>query len=175
MTEELKLDELELLKGRADDMGLKYHPSISLDKLKAKIEEANAPKEEPVVAKASGSKTRQEHVKEATKLIRIRIVNMNPNKREWQGEFFSASNRVVGTIKKYVPYDVEWHVPNFIFKMIKARKFRVTKEVSNGKGGKITQNRFLPEFSVEVLPDLTPAELKELAADQAKRGAVDKD
>lgn len=175
MTEELKLDELELLKGRADDMGLKYHPSISLDKLKAKIEEAGTPKEEPVVAKVAGSKTRQEHVKEATKLVRLRIVNMNPNKRDWQGEFFSASNRVVGTIKKYVPYDVEWHVPNFIYKMIKARKFRVTKEVSNGKGGKITQNRFLPEFSVEVLPDLTPKELKELAELQAKKGSIDND
>ena len=43
MTEELQLDELELLKQRADDMGVKYHPSISLDKLKAKIAESLEP------------------------------------------------------------------------------------------------------------------------------------
>lgn len=174
MTEELQLDELELLKGRADDMGISYHPAIGIEKLKAKIEEANEPVKVDTAAKSSSDK-RKEHIKEATKLVRVRIVNMNPNKRDWPGEIFTASNRVVGTIKKYVPYDTEWHVPNFIYKMIKARKFRVTKEVSDGKGGKITQNRFMPEFSVEVLPQLTEQELKELATVQAKKGSIDND
>ena len=172
MTDELKLDELELLKGRADDMGLKYHPSISLDKLKAKIAEANEPVQ-AAPAVLSRNERRKAHMDEAKKLIRVRIVNMNPNKRDWTGEFFSASNNVVGTIKRYVPYDTEWHVENFLYKTIKNRKFRVTKEVSDGKGGKITQNRFMPEFAVEELNPLTDKELKALADDQAKRGAVD--
>lgn len=175
MNEELQLDELELLKGRADDMGISYHPSVGLAKLKEKIEKATTKQDEPKAEVVTKAASRKKHIDEATKLIRIRIVNMNPNKRDWQGEFFSASNRVVGTIKKYVPYDVEWHVPNFIFKMIKARKFRVTKEVGDGKGGKITQNRFMPEFSVEVLPQLTKAELENLATIQAKKGSIDND
>lgn len=174
MTEELKLDELELLKGRADDMGLKYHPSISLEKLKAKIAEANEPKEEkPSASILSKSAKRQKHLKEATKLIRVRVVNMNPTKRDWQGEIVKVSNSVVGTLTKFVPYDVEYHVPNFMYKVLKSRKFRMTKEVGDGKGGKTTVNRFMPEFNIEVLEPLTEAELKALAADQAKRGAID--
>jgi len=174
MTDELQLDELELLKGRADDMGIKYHPSISLEKLKVKIEEASEPKETTKVP-ATKNERRKAYIDEANKLIRVRVVNMNPNKRDWKGEFITVSNNVVGTIKRYVEFDVEWHVPNFVYKTLLSRKFRITKEESDGKGGKISKNRFMPEFSVEVLPQLTEQELKALAADQAKRGAIDKD
>lgn len=176
MNDELQLDELELLKGRADDMGIKYHPSISLDKLKAKIAEASEPKEkEPTVLALTKNERRKAHIDEANKLIRVRVVNMNPNKRDWKGEFITVSNSVVGTIKRYVEFDVEWHVPNFVYKTLLSRKFRITKDESDGKGGKISKNRFMPEFSVEVLPQLSETELKALAADQAKRGAIDKD
>ena len=36
-------DELTLLKERADMMGVKYHPSIGLEKLKEKVNEKLAP------------------------------------------------------------------------------------------------------------------------------------
>lgn len=174
MTEELKLDELELLKQRADDMGVKYHPSISLEKLKAKIAESLEPVKATNVNQTKAEKRNQLR-KECEKLVRVQIVNMNPNKREWKGEFFTASNSVVGTLTRFVPFDVEWHVPAFILKQIKNRKFRVTKEESNGKGGKTTKNIFVPEFGVSELAPLTEKELKDLAAEQAAKGSVDKD
>lgn len=174
MTEELKLDELELLKQRADDMGVKYHPSISLDKLKAKIAESLEPVK-PTNVNQSRAQKRNELRKECEKLVRVQIVNMNPSKREWKGEFFTASNSVVGTLTRFVPFDVEWHVPAFILKQIKNRKFRVTKEESNGKGGKISKNIFVPEFGVTELKPLTEKELKDLAATQAAKGSIDDD
>lgn len=175
-TQELELDELTLLKSRADDMGISYHPNIGLDKLKAKINEQLEPKQPENRASISvntKAKERQEKIKEATKLVRVRVVCMNPTKRQWKGEIITVANKTVGTLRKFVKFDVEYHVPNFIYKVMKDRKFRITDEVSDGKGGKITRNKFVPEFNIEVLPQLTEAELKQLASDQAKRGAID--
>lgn len=179
MTEELELNELDLLKSRAQDMGIDFHPSIGVDKLKAKIAEHQtkslAPATPSNIGQSGKAAIRQAKVKEATKLVRLRVTCMNPHKREWTGEIFTVANKAVGTLRKFVPFDVEWHVPHFIYKVMAARKFRMTKQVSDGKGGKIAQNKFVPEFNIEILPALTEAQLKELAADQAKRGAIDND
>jgi hypothetical protein len=59
--------------------------------------------------------------------------------------------------------------------MLKAKKFRQSYDVPDGKGGKIRKNRFVPEFAIEDLPDLTQVELDALAKDQTARGAIDKD
>jgi hypothetical protein len=166
--------ELEVLKGRADDIGLEYHPSIGVDKLRVKVDAALKPKATSSQVKAINKmEARQEFVKVAKKLKRVRIVNMNPNKRESKGEYITVANKMVGTIKRFVPFDVDWHIENFIYEVLHSRKFRITREIPDGKGGKTTKNSFIPEFNIEVLGDLTKKELEELAADQAKRGAID--
>lgn len=176
--QDLQLDELTILKARADDMGVEYHPSIGVGKLKEKIAEKldkSLANTVPTNAQSEKSALRQAKVKEATKLVRLRVTCMNPHKREWAGEIITVANKSVGTLRKYVPYDVEWHVPYFIHKVLADRKFRMTKQVPDGKGGKIAQNKFVPEFNIEVLPPLSKEELEALASDQAKRGAIDKD
>ena len=178
MTDEVQIEEqaeseLDALKLIADNMGLEYHPSIGVDKLKKKIEKAKEPVATKKVEKINKMEARTAKIKDATKLRRIRVVNMNPVRRESKGEYFSVSNSSIGTVKRFIPFDVEWHCEDVIYKTIKNRKFRKTVEEPDGKGGKISRNIFIPEFSVEILPDLTTQELKDLAADQAARGAID--
>jgi len=172
-------DEMTLLKKRADMMGIKYHPTIGLDKLREKVSTST---EEPVAATpyeriAKGETIPERNArlrKESSKLMRIRVTCMNPNKKEHEGEIFTASNSVVGTFKKYVPFDSDdgWHVPTIIYKMIKDRKCQVFYTAKGPRGNKIRKGKQIKEFAIEVMPDLTPVELHELATRQAMAGNI---
>ena len=170
-----EVSELDALKQLADNMGISYHNNIGVDKLKLKIEEAR--ENTPSVAKDNPA-TKQHRYdairKDALKLVRVIVVCMNPNRKEWTSEYFGVSNRAVGTVKRLVPFGVEWHVPQILVDMIKARKFRTSVEKPDGKGGKIRENRILNEFSVQILDPLTKEELEALAKEQAARGSIDK-
>ena len=181
---ELVQDELTVLKARADKMGISYHPSIGVDKLKEKIKAALS--DEPVEAVEDEvaetvtevkvkKKSKGELKKEASKLVRIRVTCMNPNKKEWEGEIFTVSNAVVGTFKKYVPFNTEegYHVPHIIYEQLKERKCQIFQTVRDSRGNKSRKGKLINEFSIEMLPPLTPAELQELARKQAMANSVD--
>ncbi|MNL40296.1 hypothetical protein D3C87_1626380 [compost metagenome] len=88
------------------------------------------------------------------------------------------ANEFIGTVRKYVPFgeatDGGYHVPACILEMLKTREFLhirtvthpVTKEIS-------TKTRYVKEFAIEILPPLTAAELKALAADQSASGRLE--
>tara|TARA_B110000967_G_C18852877_1_gene545572 strand:+ start:1010 stop:1579 length:570 start_codon:yes stop_codon:yes gene_type:complete len=174
--EEQEVSQLDILKARADVLGLKYHPAIGHEKLAAKIAEVLEAKDvKEVVAQPVNKSTvtltpgqrRQKIKKAATKLQRVRIACMNPNKREWQGETFSVGNTLLGQVKKYVPYGKEWHVPQIILNAIEERKCQVFTTETNGRGQRTRQGKLVNEFSIEVLSDLTGKELHDLAQRQA--------
>lgn len=181
-------DELTALKARADMMGISYHPSIGLEKLRDKVNGAVTgtaeTAEQPVQAaqvQTTGASVETEGQKrnrlknEANRLVRIRVACMNPAKKEWEGEFFSAGNAVVGTMTKYVPFNADdgWHVPTMILKMIQDRQCQVFTTISDGRGNKTRKGKLIKEFSVEILPDLTPEELHDLAQRQAMSKSID--
>ena len=179
------LDELTLLKQRAQTLGIKFHPSIGLEALRSKVngaitgEEEAEPADDVAVAAAepvveTKVQLRNRLRKEAAQLVRIRITCMNPNKKEWKGEVFTASNSMVGTFRKFVPFNVEdgWHVPQILLNMIKARQFQTFYTVKNDRGVAIRKGKLVPEFAIEVLPPLTEKELTELARRQAMTGSV---
>jgi len=160
--------ELEAAKTLADEMGLKYHPSIGLEKLQEKIAEAqtNGVEEEAVEA-APKEKTLAEQKAEMLKLIRIRVTCMNPVKRDWQGEVFSVGNRLIPTQKKFVPFETEWHVPQIILDVMKDKKYQHFYSVKDKFGRSIRKGKLVKEYSIEILPPLTESELKDLAQRQA--------
>lgn len=160
-------DELTALKERADLLGVKYHPSISLEKLKDKVNAALAPSEEEVKQDKAKDK-RAELQKKASELVRIRVTCMNPAKKEWEGEIFTVGNAAVGTFKKYVPFNADegWHVPRIILQQIQERQCQVFYASKDDKGRPIRKAKLIKEFAVEVLPPLTEKELKELAQRQ---------
>lgn len=191
-------DELTLLKKRADQLGIKYHPNIGLDKLKEKvnlllstdepaekIQESitsnSVPKNTKVTMRIGNNyvetkaERRNRLVKEASRLVRIRVSNMNPNKKEWEGEMYTVSNSTVGTFKKFVPFDNDegWHVPKIIVDHMKERKCQVFYTAKNSRGAKIRKGKLINELAIEVLPDLTSIELEELARQQALRNSID--
>lgn len=195
--EEVKT-ELELLRARAKQMGINHHPSIGLAKLKNKI---NAQLAEPVkevvveeeivqpaasetpsipkvIVKTEAQKKNEKMMrlrKDASKLIRIRVANMNPNKKEWEGEMYTVSNSVVGTFKKFVPFnnDEGWHVPNIIYKHMKEKECQIFHTVRGPRGNKVRKGKIIKELSIEVLPALSDKEMTDLATKQAMANTID--
>lgn len=117
-------------------------------------------------------------MQEATKLVRIRISCMDTKKQDLPGEFFTVANEYIGTVRKYVPFgeqtDNGYHVPFCIYEMLKSREFLHIQTVTHPVTKAITtKTRYIKEFAIEVLPPLTPAELKQLAADQTASGRLE--
>jgi hypothetical protein len=193
--------ELSMLKERADVMGIKYHPNIGLDKLKAKIEEVQNPPENPEVikpdmgltpdpyaahrgeesatiaaaARVQGDNTlipgkvqtpaqlQAKRRKDALRLVRIRVSNMNPLKGNMKGEILSVGNSELGMVKKFIPFNAEqgWHVPNILLEELRNRKFMSHYEVKIGNK-KHKRHKLIPEYSIELMEPLTAKELDEL-------------
>lgn len=178
-------DELAALKARADLLGISYHPSIGLEKLRAKVngavtgssddEEDEAPAEAKPVQESESAK-RLRLRQEAARLIRIRLTCLNPNKKEWDGEIITAGNAGVGTFKKFIPFhsaDDGWHIPHIIYQQLAHRECQIFVTTTDGRGNKVRTGKMIKEFAIEVLPNLTEEELGELARRQAMSKAID--
>lgn len=158
-------DERTALENQAKILGIKFHPNIGDDKLREKVAEAlngTAKPDEDEDIQEVEPKRKAPSRSEALALVRVRVTCMNPNKKEWEGEIFCTGNSQLGTIKKYVPFEAEWHVPRVILNMIKRRQYQtfVTKKTPNG--GKIKVGKLVREFAVEELAPLSEKELAEL-------------
>lgn len=181
-----EVTELDTLKERATKMGITFHPSIGLDKLKEKVNGALAsdtpenPVEEltgaPTGTKEETRNQRNNRLKkEAKKLIRVNIVNMNPAKKDWEGETFTTGNNLVGTIKRFVPFNTDngWHIEQMLYNMLKERKCQVFHAKKDNRGREEKVGKLINEFAIEVLPPLTQRELDELAKRQAATRSIE--
>ena len=178
-------DELTTLKARADLLGIGYHPSIGLTKLKEKIAQALAEEDEgsaPQVPSASATEVvesegqrKQRLKKDAAALLRIRLTCLNPAKKEWDGEIITAGNSTVGTFKKFIPFNAPdgWHVPRIIYNQLVQRECQIFVSVRDGRGNMTRTGKTIREFAVEVLPPLNQDDLDELARRQAMAKAID--
>lgn len=188
-TEIQQVDELTLLKQRATTLGISFSNNIGTETLKERIKEklegkTEDPKNTNQVNALTGEKDvvltkeqrRAKIKKEADKLIRLRITNLDPKKSKWPGEIITVANEFIGTVTKFVPFgevtEDGYHVPNVIYKKLKKRKFLDIKVIKQrGKPDRIIE-RWVPEFALEVLPQLTEAQLKKLAAAQTASGSL---
>ena len=172
-------DELTTLKEKADLMGLKYHPSISADKLREKVNAALADTPVEVVNELepeavtevaeNATEYRLRKRREANELVRVRVSCMNPAKKEIMGELFTAGNSVVGSFTKFVPFNVEdgWHIPRVIYNQMVERMCQVFYTVNTPDGDKVRKGKLIREFAIEVMPELSADELHDLAQRQA--------
>lgn len=180
-------DEKTVLLQRARMMGISVSNNSSVETLKAKIakkiaadendgedDETETPKPiavPPAMATPPAQTLRQKLMEENMRLVRLRITNLDPKKKNLPGEIITVANKYIGTVRKYIPFgeatENGYHVPYCIYKLLKSRKFlhvRVVK-VKNGQDRIETSN--VPEFSLEVLPQLTEKDLRKLALQQA--------
>jgi hypothetical protein len=186
--DDVQPDELTVLKERARKAGLKFHPSIGLEALREKLTahlndepapaEESAPAASPATVLSEKARIRREVRADALKLVRLRITNLNPLKKDLHGEIFTVANEIVGDVKKYIPYgevtEEGYHVPNIIYKQLKARKFLQikTRKDREKPGNVIVDQKWVPEFALEVLPQLTQVELEALANAQRAAGSI---
>ena len=176
--------ELELLKERATKMGISFSPNISLATLQARIdnkmnESTDGTQEEAVeepVTETTGQKKARLR-REAQKLVRVQISCMNPNKADWPGEIIAISNDVIGTVKKFIPFNSPegYHVPECLLNVVKARQFRHFYKAKNKRGEMESRSKWKPEFSIQELPPLTEEELKDIALRQQAQARLDED
>jgi hypothetical protein len=155
---------LDALKAQADLLQITYHPNIGEAALAKKLEEylaKDAPTQGGVPAKTHASKSEQ------LRLCRVRITCMNPAKKELEGEIITCGNAKVGTVRKLVQFGVDWHIPQIMLNVMKAKKFPqfYTKKLQGGVTTRL--HRMVPEYAIEELPALTEKELKDLAQRQA--------
>ena len=63
-----------------------------------------------------------------------------------------------------------------VYDSLMRKQWRETKFVTDKiTGNKIAKQTMHPSFNIELLPQLTVKELKDLAKDQSARGAIDQD
>lgn len=182
MTEETKPSEAELLrslKTKADMLGLTYHPSIGLDKLKEKVDAkmAEQPKSDPIdagqVPVLDAAQGRNSKRKDATQLVRVMVTTRDPNKKDWPGEILSAGNSTLGFFKKYIPYGTEWHVPKILFNVLRDKKVQVYVPKVDSKGNKTKVPKLINAYNLEVLDPLTAEEIADLAKAQQASGRIE--
>lgn len=186
-SQDLTQVDIENLKVRADRLGVKYHPSIGVEKLREKIAEALAgeqPKDQPVVAAAapveavaaeeSLAEKRKRLRNDALRLIRVRITCMNPAKKDWEGEIITTGNGLVPTIRHYVPFNADdgWHIPHMLYLQLRDRQCQIFYTDKSKPGTGTRRGKLIKEFAIEVLPALTEEELHELAQRQAMSHSV---
>lgn len=191
-------DEMTMLKQRAKMMGIEFSNNIGIETLRQKIAakmageseilektdtledpQPNPPLLQDPESPAPKKETlRQRLIRENMRLIRLRITNMDPKKKDLPGEIFTTGNGILGTVRKFVPYgevtENGYHVPYCIYKMLKSRKFlNIRTRKDKARNGEISvEQSWAPEFALEVLDPLTPQELARLSAAQAAAGGL---
>ena len=179
--QEVVVDELTTLKERAQMLGVSFHPSIGLEKLREKVNAAVAGDAEPApekpqdAAEETEGQRKKRLKEEALKLVRVRVTCMNPAKSEWSGEILTAGNSVIGSVKKYVPFNADdgWHIPHVLYEFMRDRMCQVFINTKTKNGVTVRQGKLIREFAIEVLPDLTQEELHDLAQRQAMSKSID--
>lgn len=193
--DEQAVDELTLLKERAKVMGIPFSNNISLetlrkrvaDKMEGKDEapEVNALTGDPEIAQALATKPldpkanavalRKLMYAKQMRQVRVRITNMDPKKKDLPGEIWTVANEYLGTVRKFVPYgeqtDDGFHIPYCLYRLLDSKRFLHIRDVKDRTTGTVRQDKvWAKEFSLDVLPALTQAELDRLAAAQAAAG-----
>lgn len=200
--------ELEVLQEKATALGIQFRSNTGVEKLREKInavlnDEAVGDEEEDEATEATSSipkpsaeagaaalkaaeaprpktegELRRDRRLAAHRLIRCRITCHNPNKNDWDAEYFSIGNDEIGTIRRLVPYEVDWHVPEALLNFIKSKQYQhfytVTEQTPMGPQ-KVRRSKSVREFSMEILPQLSEDELESLRKQQAVNGSYKED
>lgn len=197
--DDLNINELDMLKTRARILGITFSNNIGVEALRLKVKakmdgDAEAPGSDVpqpaalAVSQANPLESESGTVevptkvmsireylrKEQLKLVRLRITNLDPKKKDLPGEIFTVANEYLGTIRKYIPYgeitDDGYHVPYCMYKELEQRKFLHIKTGKDRKGHTQVEQRWVREFALEVLAPLSKDEISKLAAAQAAAG-----
>lgn len=167
---EITTEQIDGLRELAEALtGKKFTTTKDPAKLQAIIDIGRAEQEEKETAKTAGTgigvtKAQKRLIarKEATRLVRVNITAMSPFEKQLKGAFFDVGNSVIGAVRRYVPFDVDWHVEEIIVEHLKNKKYRTKREYKDPVTRQtVYENLFHRAFGVVVLESLTSEELAE--------------
>lgn len=171
--------ERDLLKEKADLLGINYANNISTEKLRELVNKVNEPLEvtEPKQEKASASTTNEVDPVairlELTKKIRVLITCNDPLMKDYDTTpYYSFSNSTLTLPSITIPLGVEWHIPNAYVGMLQAMECKIPVKSKDEKSRPITIRRTVKKYNVNILPPLTPKELEELKQAQIMRDGI---
>lgn len=177
MSDPVNKSKLAALKETADTLGISYHPNIGEDALSKKIADHTSAVVETTTVKRRNINLREHLKQQSMKLVRIRISCLDPKKKDLLGEIFTVANEYIGTVRKFVPYgdatDDGYHVPHCLYEMLNNSQFLSIRTFRDKKGNPRIETSYVRQFAIEVLPPLTPEELRELATAQQAAGSID--
>lgn len=168
-------DELETQKAQAELLGVEVTEEDTAETISAKIAEAvNSDKSDKTTEEKTNPTTNVSDMTKAHALVRCRITCLNPAKSAFEGEIFTVGNDFIPPIRRYVPFNKVWHVEAFLLEVIKGRTFlympqKPATSGSQGFGSDFQQRELRPEFSIEILPQLTEEELEQMRIEQSNR------
>lgn len=154
------MSSMKDLKTIASSLGITYSPNIGEATLAKKIEDYNLAQEKVNELKGLDKNEIEKALRdEALQQVRVKINCINPAKAKHQGDWLMASNSLIGTIKKFVPFNTEWHIPQILLNVAEEKKFTQHDARKNVR-------RLIKEYQIEVLPALTIEELDDLRHEQ---------
>lgn len=191
-------EEREFLENRAKLLGIKITKSMTTEEIRDAVkahlsddpqvkEALTSDKDEKNVtglknlkdgaSKKGRTPSLRQHIqREKMKLVRLRITNMDPKKKDLPGEIITVANEYLGTVRKFVPFgeatDNGYHVPYCIYEVLRDRKFLNIRTRKGKNGTPVVESNYAKEFALEVLPPLSEAELQRLATAQIAAGTI---
>ena len=181
----------QILMERARKIGLTFSNNISTEKLETmvnnKLEGIDESAEETMLNPLAGDTSetgpvsskpisiRQKLHNEQMRLVRLRITCMDPKKKDLYGEVFTVANEYLGTVRKFIPFgeatDGGFHVPYCLYRMLDARRFLNVRTIRDKRTGTTrVETSWVKEFSLDILPPLTPQEIQDLKTSQLAAG-----
>ncbi len=148
-----KTVELEELKTKLDEMGVKYHHKAGLDTLTELYNEAlEKQEEEEPVKEEKKPLTRKQKRDYALELIMCNITCMDPTKKDWQGEIITGGNSITGTVRKFIPYNcarAEYYpIPRILLDALKSRTYLQATTTKNHLGQEVTKTVRRKSFTI---------------------------
>ena len=154
-------------------LGLEIHPNTKVENMVTMVNQGliykygdadDAPMVEEVVEGVSAAR------RAAERLVRVRVNALDPQMQGLGSSPFGFSNSVIGTIQRVVPLDAAegFYIPVVLIDVIKEKKYRITKYRQDDRGNDIPYSVELPSFSIEILDDLTAAEVDVIRQRQLK-------
>lgn len=100
-----------------------------------------------------------------------------------EGQFITAGNDAIGTVTKFIPfqpgfYENGYHIPQIILDVMRSMehtRFPKKKDKFGATLDDYDKARMVKDFTIEILPQLTQAELDDLAEQQSATRSLEDD
>ena len=164
-----EVNQLDKLKERANQLGIEYPNNTTIKSLKKRITD-HLNQETIEETKEQYTNLYQENMK----LVKVIITPVDSAKRDYQGEYFSVGNDVLGTVTRFVPFNEEWMIEEILAKHIESKQYQhITTKRSRDNRNETLDSRLVPAYNVQRLPLPTKEELAELKRIQEARQGVE--